>query len=81
MMLTILCCYVFSRFYRGGFGRDLAIRSSMAPVGLVMMLLFPATGLSQVAFDVNAMAPARDASQYGLLSRLPNSRFVEASLR
>lgn len=90
MMLTILCCYIFSRCYHGGRARnfdrwfsvgcDFAIRRSIAPVALVVTLLFPTTGFSQVAFDVNAMAPARDASQYGLLPRLPNSRFVEVQL-
>jgi len=61
----------------------LAVRrlSSIAPaLALIIALLFPTSGVSQVAFDVNAMAPARDASHYGLLSRLPNSRFVEVQL-
>jgi hypothetical protein len=35
---------------------------------------------AQIAFDVNATAPARSVEPYGLMSRLPGSRFVEVHL-
>jgi len=35
---------------------------------------------AQVAFDVNPLVPARDASAYGLLNQLPNSRMVDVQL-
>ncbi len=50
-------------------------------VGSIALSLFIAsTGFGQVAFDVNQIAPARDASNLPLLHRFPNSRFVDVRL-
>jgi hypothetical protein len=38
------------------------------------------TGWGQVAFDVNPIAPAREANALGTLTQLPNSRLVEVQL-
>jgi hypothetical protein len=35
---------------------------------------------AQVVFDISPIAPARAAEHYGLMARMPNSRFVEVSL-
>ncbi len=37
-------------------------------------------GFGQVAFDVNQMAPARDANSIGLMRQMPNSRMVDVQL-
>jgi hypothetical protein len=49
-------------------------------IGWVSLIGLCSIGLGQVAFDVNPLVPAREATPIGLLSQLPNSRMVEVQL-
>ncbi len=48
-------------------------------LGLVQFGRVPSAH-GQVVFDVNALVPAWNVEQYGMMARLPNSRFVEVQL-
>lgn len=46
-----------------------------------MLFLFSSQlAMAQVAFDVNPFVPARDASNLGLMSQVPNSRMIDVQL-
>lgn len=47
---------------------------------MVASLTCFSVSFGQVAFDVNQMAPARDANSIGLMRQLPNSRLVDVQL-
>lgn len=47
---------------------------------MVASLACSSVVFGQVAFDVNQMAPARDANSIGLMRQLPNSRMVDVQL-
>jgi len=77
-MLTLaFACYLFARFARHTRWR-LGLVVLMATLTIPLSWHPRASG--QIAFDVNAMAPARAVEPYGLMSRLPGSRFVEVQL-
>jgi len=81
MMLLALGCYVFTRWIRRSSQAGLMIAAfSLVASGLLPSGWQGARCHAQVVFDVNAMAPARAVQAYGMMSRLPGSRFVEVQL-
>lgn len=49
-------------------------------IAAAIFIFMSQTGFAQVAFDVNPFVPARDASNLGLLSQVPNSRMIDVQL-